>query len=233
MNDPHALSAAYAVDALDDIERAQFEKHLAVCGQCRDEVAGLTEAAAMLSHATAAPPPPDLRERVLSDAARVRPLPPRSAVTTSRRLPRLLAAAAVVMALAGGVTAAVWQPWEQPQTVQVSLADRVRQAEDAQTWTRPLPGGAVATVVRSESLGKAVIRTSGLDAAPAGKVYQLWLQEPTGLVPAGLFSAGDTEVVLRGDAAKALGAGLTVEPSGGSPAPTTKPLVFVDFRSEA
>ena len=233
MNDPHSLSAAYAVDALDDIERAQFEKHLATCAQCRDEVAGLSEAAAMLSHVTAAPPPPELRGRVLADAARVRPLPPRTAATTTRRVPRLLAAAAAVLAVAGGATAAVWQPWQQPPSVQVSLADRIQQADDAQTWTRPLPSGARATVIRSESLGKAVIRTTGLSPAPAGKVYQLWLQEPSGLVPAGLFSAGDSEVVLRGDAAGALGAGLTIEPSGGSPAPTTKPLVFVDFRSEA
>ena len=33
--DIHALSGAYAVDALDDIERAQFERHLAECPACR------------------------------------------------------------------------------------------------------------------------------------------------------------------------------------------------------
>jgi len=232
MTDLHSMSAAYVLDALDDIERAQFEKHLAVCSQCRDEVAGLREAASMLSHVSVSPPPPDLRERVLADTARVRPLPPATPVRTGRRLPRLVAAAAIVIGMAGGVTAAIWQPWERPQTVQLSLADRIRQADDAQTWTRSLPGGAVATLVRSESVGKAVMRTTGLSPAPAGKVYQLWLQEPTGLVSAGLFSAGDSDVVLRGNAAVALGAGLSVEPSGGSPAPTTKPLVFVDFRSK-
>ena len=31
MSEIHALSGAYAVDALDDIERAQFERHLATC----------------------------------------------------------------------------------------------------------------------------------------------------------------------------------------------------------
>ncbi|HUP98974.1 MAG TPA: anti-sigma factor [Aeromicrobium sp.] len=230
MSDLHSLSAAYALDALDDIERARFEKHLAACGECREEVAGLSEAASQLSHPLATLPPPDLRDRVLADAARVRPLAPRTAVTASRRIPRLVAAAAVVIGLAGGATAVIWQTGQQAQQVQVTLADRIRNADDAQTWTRSLPSGARATLVRSESVGKAVIRTSGLRPAPAGKVYQLWLQEPTGLVSAGLFSAGDSEVVLRGDAAQALGAGLTVEPSGGSPAPTTTPLVFVDFQ---
>lgn len=234
MSDIHSLSAAFALDALDDLERQQFERHLAGCSQCREEVAGLSEAAGKLSHALAIPPPPDLRGRVLADAARVRPLPPRTVVRTARRTPRLVAAAAVLMVLAGGITTAVLQQGQDQQpTTQVTLADRIRQADDAQTWSRALPNGARATLVRSESLGRVVIRTVGLAPAPSGRVYQLWLQEPTGLVSAGLFSAGDSEMVLRGDAAEALGAGLTVEPSGGSPAPTTEPLVFIDFRSKA
>ena len=39
--DIHALSGAYAVDAVDDIERAEFERHLATCADCREEVAEL------------------------------------------------------------------------------------------------------------------------------------------------------------------------------------------------
>ena len=38
MSDIHALSGAYAVDALDDIERAHFERHLRDCDTCRAEV---------------------------------------------------------------------------------------------------------------------------------------------------------------------------------------------------
>ena len=45
MTDVHALSGAYAVDALDDIERAAFERHLAACAECRAEVASLRETA--------------------------------------------------------------------------------------------------------------------------------------------------------------------------------------------
>ena len=47
-SDIHALSGAYAIDALDDIERAQFERHLAECAECRDEVDSLREAAGLL-----------------------------------------------------------------------------------------------------------------------------------------------------------------------------------------
>ena len=45
-NDVHALSGAYAVDALDDLERARFEEHLRRCPDCRSEVQTLQETAA-------------------------------------------------------------------------------------------------------------------------------------------------------------------------------------------
>ena len=74
--DIHALSGAYAVDALDDIERAQFERHLAECPACTSEVASLREAAALLAETTMTAPSAELRDRVLADITNVRPLPP-------------------------------------------------------------------------------------------------------------------------------------------------------------
>ncbi len=76
MSDIHALSGAYAIDALDDIERAQFERHLAECAECRAEVDSLREASAMLAETTAVEPPADLRDRLLAEIRTVRPLPP-------------------------------------------------------------------------------------------------------------------------------------------------------------
>ena len=76
MSDVHKLTGAYAVDALDDLERARFEKHLAECEDCRAEVAELRETAALLAEATATPPPAALRESVLAGISQVRPLPP-------------------------------------------------------------------------------------------------------------------------------------------------------------
>ena len=49
MSDLHKLTGAYAVDALDDLERARFEQHLAECDDCRAEVAELRETAALLA----------------------------------------------------------------------------------------------------------------------------------------------------------------------------------------
>ncbi len=74
--DLHHLSGAYAVDALDDAERTSFEQHLAVCADCRAEVAELSATAQSLTALTEATPPPSLRASVLSGITRVRPLPP-------------------------------------------------------------------------------------------------------------------------------------------------------------
>ena len=60
MSDIHKLSGAYALDAVDDIERAAFERHLAECEDCRTEVASLRETTALLAESTAVTPPPSL-----------------------------------------------------------------------------------------------------------------------------------------------------------------------------
>src|ERR1700712_4964854 len=76
MSDIHALSGAYAIDALDDIERAQFERHLAECPACTAEVRSLRETGALLAETTATAPSAALRARVLAGITTVRPLPP-------------------------------------------------------------------------------------------------------------------------------------------------------------
>ena len=52
----HALSGAYAVDALDPAERALFEEHLASCAACRAEVTSRQDTAALFSTTSAVAP---------------------------------------------------------------------------------------------------------------------------------------------------------------------------------
>lgn len=241
----HALSGAYAVDALDDLERAAFERHLAECSECRAEVDSLREAAAALPETSPAEPPAGLRERLLAEVATVRPLPPvtglPATVTGPARSPRsrprllapLAAAAAVVAAL--GTGAVVWHPWsdETSQAPALSAADRVRSAPDAVTVTRKVAGGE-ATVIVSRSLGQLVVSTRDLPPLPRGKVYEMWLNEPdAGMVPVegGLMTAADATVVLDGDLSDAVGAGITVEPAGGSREPTSAPVALFEFEN--
>ena len=62
-------------------------------------------------------------------------------------------------------------------------------ADDAQRYQKVIDG-ARATIVRSASLGKAVIIADNMPAAPAGKDFQLWYDVPgQGMVSAGLMPA--------------------------------------------
>ena len=234
MSDIHALSGAYAIDALDDVERARFQRHLDECPECRAEVESFREAAALLPETTLAAPPPSLRDRVLADIATVRPLPPVVAAPPARRRfrPALLVAAAAAVLAVGGT--AVVQPWSDDPVSQVPVSDvdRVLQAADAEQYERTFPDGSRAVLTRSPSLHKAVIETHDMDLPPDGKVYELWLQHGDEMRPAGLMPLqGDTVMMLEGDAADAVGAGITIEPAGGSPTeePTGETVALIPF----
>lgn len=284
-DDIHSLSGAYVVDAVDDVERARFEAHLAGCSQCQSEVASLRAAATELSSTTVAPPPPSLRASVLQGISSVRPLPPEvaseempapewttptaplgppsnpvspvspvslgssgsSAPTAptaptapaslehkraqrARRAPlrQWLIGVAAAAVLATG--ALVWDPLSpDTNTVQLTATEQVLQAKDAQRFEKKV-GDATATIVRSPSLKKAVIVTADMPAAPAGKVYELWLQQGPAMVRAGLMPAGRANtVLLNGDAASAGAVGITVEPAGGSDKPTLPPVAVINL----
>ncbi|MGC5583657.1 anti-sigma factor domain-containing protein [Ornithinimicrobium sp. W1665] len=65
----HDLAAAYAVDAVDETERARFEAHLEGCSDCTAVVQELREAAVDLSAGLEVAPPAALRRRVLDTVA--------------------------------------------------------------------------------------------------------------------------------------------------------------------
>lgn len=234
----HALSGAYAVDALDPDERTRFEEHLASCPTCQAEVASLQEATALLGSVEETPLPAGLRDRVLADIKTVRPLPPvggnlTDLVERRRRRPRwsgLVSIAAAAALVVGGVV--VWEQTRDDagQEQAASPIDAILRARDVKHVSVDLPGGASATVFSSLAHNRAVLVTEDMPAAPAGRVYQVWLQKGDRMVPAGLMSeGGHQEVLLEGKVAGASGAGITVEPEGGSEEPTTAPVALFDF----
>jgi anti-sigma-K factor RskA len=230
----HTLSGAFALDALTEIERAGFARHLAECEACATEVAEFRETAARLSAAAVEAPSAQLRERVLADVSRTRQA---TAGRTERaggadvaRWRRRTAAAVAAGVVALGGMATVWvvqqERVDRAQTEAAQIA-AVYAAGDATARTVDLPGGGKITVVVSPSEHDAVAVMSNLPAPPAGKVYQLWLIKRTAPTSAAVMAAGQTSgrAVLAIDDADTLG--VTVEPEGGSPAPTSPSVVGV------
>ncbi len=177
----HALSGAYAIDALDDIERAQFERHLADCAECRAEVDSLREAAALLPETTSAVPSAALRERVLAGIATVRPLPPLTVEPPVRRRPRFRPAA-----LGGGCCCSDRGGRRRPSSGSPGTtsprspgAERSRPGAPGRRRRAVRPGPSrtarKATLTRSKSLNQAVLVTEDMAPPPEGKVYELWL----------------------------------------------------------
>ena len=65
------------------------------------------------------------------------------------------------------------QPWDDESSqTQLTAAERVRAAEDAETYTQSFPDGSKATLVRSRSQNAAVLTTQDMADAPAGSIYE-------------------------------------------------------------
>ena len=143
-------------------------------------------------------------------------------------MPFLVAAA---LALVVGIGAAVTQPWATEEVPQLTAAEQVLEAPDAEKVFLDLGEAGRATVVRSKAEDRAVIRTEDMVSAPSGKVYELWLMSPSGVfTSAGLMPDDpDQTLVLDGSAASAAAVGITVEPDGGSDKPTSKPIAMFDL----
>lgn len=74
MSDAHSAVGSYVADALNPVERAEFEDHLAGCYRCRLEVAEYSETVAMLTPLVATSPPAKLRSSILAAIDNVQPL---------------------------------------------------------------------------------------------------------------------------------------------------------------
>ncbi|MER7676922.1 anti-sigma factor [Streptomyces sp. NPDC096934] len=248
-SDLHTLTGAYALHALDEDERGRFERHAADCEACAQEVRELTATAARLGLAETVVTAPELKTRVMRHITTVRQEAPRTAAVTPpvpvlrrvrrpRGLSRWALAACVAAAAAFGGTA-VWQhDRAQEARGQARAAERrtadltaVLAAPDAKSRTAKLAGGAAGTVVVSAGRDEAVFISSGMAKPPRGKVYQLWFDDAGTMRSAGLMDPHRTSeaVLLDGKLAEASGMGITVEPAGGSPRPTSAPLAVLAF----
>lgn len=133
---------------------------------------------------------------------------------TRRWLIGVAAAAAIAL---GGVGVGAYVADQNDPVNQVARANDLREA------SVNVVGGGKATLLISASEDAAVVKMSGVPAPPAGKVYQMWLIPKDGSAPVsqGLMDeqALSKPAVVEG-IHSAASLGITVEPAGGSKAPT-------------
>lgn len=241
---------AYAVDGLDEADRALVEAHLMSCDRHEDAAAWGDVALRLADLAPEVTPPDGLRARILgiphavpepvapvevvapvavspeprftppapvedSDRTSASPTPIRS-----YRLPYALAAAFAALAVFfGGWTAVLLTGGgdeEAPSALVASTTD----------------GGIAASASFIEDEGVALFRVSGLTPLPEGSDYQLWAigpgEDPT---PAGILNVEGGSVLssVAGQFETGWTFAVTIEPEGGSAAPTSDPIVAVTF----
>jgi anti-sigma factor RsiW len=241
------LAGLYALDALEPAERARVEAHLATCPQAHAEFAAVGGVApALASLADPVDAPSSLKDKVMADyragaaAGVAAPVVVRRAPTPVIPLrparPSWLgwaaaAAAVLLIAVLGG-----WGYVNQSRAdAEGHRAQVLAQAIDIMS----APGSSIAlmrgTASAAGASGFAALSANGtgylvltdLPAAPAGQTYQAWYISIGGPSSAGLVSVdrdGFAVMALPFQNGADLVA-LTLEPAGGSPQPTSDPIV--------
>lgn len=229
------LLELYALDVLDPLERAEVLEHLRT--DCRDCTESLGRAialnSAILASGPEAIPSPQLRRRVIA------------LVSPARRswlLPALAGVAAMLAIVAIWLGADSRRKTEliaRREADRAALETQLARVQAAVSFLRdPLTRPASATRPDQPSgtyfvnpRGGVLLIASRLPALRAGQTYQMWVI-PKGQAPrpAGLFrpdAAGGAVHLQTGpvETGSVQALAITVEPEGGSSAPTTTPFL--------
>ena len=241
------LAHPYALDALFERDRAAVERLLDtttpdLAAAFRTEVYGLHETLALMTVVDCVPAPASLEAtlRHALDARGAKPVeegvsPDREVASVhsirSRRLrdPRWLAAAAAAVIVVAGAAAGIAGYSTRSHDTGAVTAQQVIDHSDAREQTLPVEGGGTITVNASRELDAAVVSFATVTAPPTDHTYQLWLISAAGQIrSAGVLDTLPTEqapaLVRYGDAGTLA---VSIEPAGGSPQPTTQPIVGV------
>ena len=201
---------AYLLGALNDLERHAFERHLAGCSECQEEVERLRPAAeALPGSVVQLAPPKGLKKRVMAEVEGAERSRPRFSLP---RIPRLaFVPAALLLGLVIGFGVA--QLGDDSRTVTATVARAMPQA-----------GG---TLEISGDDG--TLRLHDMPDLGEERVYQVWYQHGDRLAPARTFQVGRSGVgtVELRDVEGADGVFVTREARGGAQVPSEQPIVSV------
>lgn len=202
---------AYALNAMEPLEARRIERHVDECDDCANEVRLLREAAAELSWLSEPADSSELEDRLISALPRRGP---------SRWTARVLAGvAAVAVAIAGLLGAGLVRERSRTAELTEVLASATRRAVMA-----PQHGFSGSGVLHLAE-GRAALILQDVPDPGRGRTYQLWgleAGEPTSL---GLVEGAGRVVRLFDLDVPAEAFAVTIEPDGGSPVPTTDPVL--------
>ena len=191
-NDPHDLLAAYALDALDDDERERFERHLADCEECSEQLAhasrarrgpGVRGRGAGPAEGAARP---DHRGRACRTASGGHQAAAGGTGHSARSRPSQLRLPAWRSASASGRTRCRTR-----STASGARTRRTRKRRSSslrEATAKPLVGANGSLLVADN--GRAAIVVCGLAGAPNAKTYEAWVISGKSPQPAGLFRGG-------------------------------------------
>ncbi len=230
MSDEHQvrdLLPGYSLGILEEKEKNSVREHLAQCASCRAELASYREVTGRLAAGIPGrDPPAGLEGRILkgiSDAQRGSPQrEPRRFAAPPRRgpWPALTALAAMCVLALGAGNLLQWKGVLQPPAQ--SLQPRLTTAVLTGTGDAH---GAYGTIVLDPMDNKGVLAVTGLRALDRQHQYQLWLIKDGKRRSAGVFSPdaegyGSMLLTVPSDFKDFRSFGVSIEPWGGSPAPT-------------
>jgi anti-sigma-K factor RskA len=216
---------AYLLGALTDLERQAFERHMAGCAKCRDELERLRPAADALPRSVEqlAPPPrlkASLMEVVERDAGATRRV---AGPSLGQRLRGLLAplrpalaVGALALAAIAGYGVAQLAGGDESRTV-VASVDEAR-----------MPDASARLQVLGDGEDGAILRVHGMPSLEPGRVYQAWLSRDGTVVPQPTFEVrqdGGGAVAIPEDVSDAEAVMVTREPRGGARAPGEEPIL--------
>jgi anti-sigma-K factor RskA len=234
------LLPAYALEALDPDEARTLETHLKTCHDCQaslEEYRAVSEG--LLFAMPPKAPPPRVRARLIASLSAKAPAAPARRVWPIWRLVGGLALAALLILNITTMT--------QLQALQRQQATLAKQLQTSQTALALVayPEGqsfsvtgkqAAGTLILNSELQRGALFAWGLDMLDEAHTYQVWLIQPDGhRVSGGLFRPEPGQpfvaVVIPSDRpfSDFTGLGVTIEPAGGSLAPTGTKVLGATF----
>ncbi|WP_227984397.1 anti-sigma factor [Nocardia spumae] len=232
------LAEQYALDALTTVQRGMVEDRRErsdrfAAAEFDAAVAAVHEVLAQLSVVTACSPPHGMENRILhaldNSACTGR------SVTAGHRAwwppPRrdlVLVTATAVLAL-GGLVAVTAQHFAGRDSPPAITAMAIDAQPDLVVRTVPAADGGRVEVHSSAGLSELAVSVAGLLPPGPDRSYQIWLSSADGTTDSlAVFDSPPASTVVAGFRSADTIA-VTVEPAGGSPRPTTKPIASIDL----